>query len=138
VQGESGTISSGVVGVDFPCGFRFTGAEGMKKFLRLEFQLFEVRMLAHPPGGRRATQVSPFLFRPVSASSGRKEFSDAIAGKDNFRSTQSFPRTWRRSEGTRNIIELARVGLRRSGLHTVVARGQKSLTTLRFQMPVWR
>ncbi len=39
------------MGVDLRCSSRFTGAEGMKEFLRLAFELIEVRTLGHLPGG---------------------------------------------------------------------------------------
>ena len=51
MQGESGAIRAGIVGVDLHCCFRFVSQEGAEEFFRLALQLIEVGMRMHPPGG---------------------------------------------------------------------------------------
>ena len=51
MQGESGAIRAGIVGVDLHRCFRFVSQESAEEFFRLALQLIEVGMRMHPPGG---------------------------------------------------------------------------------------
>jgi hypothetical protein len=51
VQGEVGTISAAVVGLDRHCSFGFVIEEGAQQFLRLAFKLIELWMFVDSPGG---------------------------------------------------------------------------------------
>ena len=51
VQGEGAPIRAAIVRLDLHYGFPFVHEKGTAEFLRLAFQLIEVRMLLHLPGG---------------------------------------------------------------------------------------
>src|SRR5262249_11495242 len=74
VQRECCRIRARIAPIHFGDGGWITGAEIAQQFLRLTFQLLEIRMLAHPPGRQVRFHMSSFPLRPVSACSGRKEF----------------------------------------------------------------
>src|SRR5262249_30819505 len=105
VQREFCRIRAAIAPIHFGDGGWITGAEIAQQFLRLAFQLFEIRMLAHPPGRQVRFHMSSFPLRPVSALLGQKRVHLTQVQKRLFiRRTQSFPRTRRRPESAMAMI----------------------------------
>src|SRR5690349_3058218 len=84
MQCKCGRVCVAIVSIDLRDGSGIARDKCVKQFLRLTLELIEIRMLANLASGQTVIHMSSFLcgcaicadpLRPVSACSGRKEFS---------------------------------------------------------------